>query len=644
LRPRRADGGAAAWALLKKEARQHWGASIALFALLALGVLILIGNALTDRRSTSLVEVALIYLWLFVPLAGVVLGNRLIVSEYQGRTQLFLEALPIGRAQSIAIKYAIGSGFLLASSALLIELTARLAAHSEPVSSRFLAILMVRSGAFVLCVWSFLFAFGFLGRFRIPLMILAGLLLVAIGGASDVDLRRFGPFALLDRLTFPFERQVLPLGAVVVTLAIAAGLTAVGFALGLVREGSLAESLSRRMSTRERSMAGMLIFAAIVALSILHGRRAKPPYAFSGSAVLKSARVPVEVLYVDEDARADAAALLAALESDLAELRAALDWRELPPVRIAQRADLDARTFDSAKLTDADGLLVRANLRLLSGPSQLAFRAYIVREVLQLHSHGRATFEPRRWVHDGFARWWVERNAPAATSIAWARALWATRSRPVTLADLTTWTRFREEVGEPIAEGIAYSGLVSLEGLGGKLEVLALARALYQRRTYQDSRESLRELWHPMAKDLEAATGSSYASFVAAWNRALDAGRATPAARALLDRVPPVRGWLTVEPGAGDIRTVHYGFVFASAPPPGTIVSLLHLQLEPVDVELVPARLEREDHPLAAGALTAEQRLTGRYGRGERVFFALEVESPLLDTPLRVLAQRRELP
>lgn len=238
------------------------------------------------------------------------------------------------------------------------------ASFSEPVDAPFLAILATRTCAFVFALWSVLFAMGFTGRFRIPIYLGLGLGLAVLGGMTDFDLRRFGPVAVASPQTMAHERVVLPVRAITESLAFGSAWTVTAFALALIREGSVAESLARRMSQKEKSLVGMLFLGLIVAVSFLDRKKTKQPLTFSNERyALTSAHERLEVLFLHGAARADAEALLAALEADLVGLRRALDWQSTPPLRVALREGLDPGTFERGWVSKRDGVLLRANFR-----------------------------------------------------------------------------------------------------------------------------------------------------------------------------------------------------------------------------------------------------------------------------------------
>ncbi len=639
-------------ALLGKEIRQHAAAGVALAVCLGGAYLLLLAGTMWGVETVSVMQTHATFL-VFLSFAGVVLGNRLVVGEYYGRTQLFVEALPLARWEMVALKYLLGLALLLLAAGLSLAVTAVAALSREAIDARFLGIVGARSGAFVYFVWSFFFAMGFIGRFRIPVYAAAVLALVIVDQMTALELQRFGPIAMLDDL--PFEREVLPARAAAVTVASGAGLTALAFVLALIHEGSVAETLARRMSQREKAVIGVLFVALILALTFLDERRDKEPYAFEDEEVVRSEALPLAVLYLLPERRGDAQALLGRLEDDLGALALTLDWRDPPAVRVAYGPSLDAGIYDRAELADNDGILVRANFVPAAGFDPRDLSAHLAGLMLDEATRGRARFEPKAWLRDGFAIWWSLRgrqtgDAPEALEVlcrdgseTLLRALWATRDAPPAEDALASWLRTRERHGEDLAAAVAASGLLVLEQARGRAAVLGVAREVLGRRPHEDLRELIYEWRHPMAAVFEQATATAWSGFVAEWAAELERLRAATACRRALAGVAEGTGTLDVEDGGGAVRDIVFGFRFSRPPPAGTLVTLLHGRLTPFDDELERRDLRRIEKLWPAEAREAEWRLPGFYGRGSRAFLALEVESAVLGCPLRLHAERRVL-
>jgi hypothetical protein len=86
---------AATIALFRKELRQHGPALVGVSALLVL--VWLMGSATQDKEARVLSALQLVPSFAAVALsaAALYLGHRLVVAEYYGRTQRFVESLPV---------------------------------------------------------------------------------------------------------------------------------------------------------------------------------------------------------------------------------------------------------------------------------------------------------------------------------------------------------------------------------------------------------------------------------------------------------------------------------------------------------------------------------------------------------------------
>jgi hypothetical protein len=650
--------------LLTKELRQNALALAALALTMPLAyAVVALGTAAAPDTVTPLMTHA-VFLWGFVPLSGLVLGNRLVVLEYHGRTQLFVEALPVRRIEMVAVKYVMGLAILWAIATGELLVTTLLAARSEPIGPRFLGLMALRTTVFVFCAWSLLFAMGFLGRFRVPLYVGMLVVLFVLDSLTELEISRFPVFALVGQ-QLVLDRESMPWADLGWTFGLGMAWVATAATLALIDEGSVAESLARRMTFREKAVAGALFIAAMLATTVLEERRDQAPFAFRDQAVLRSRVVPLEIFYVREGARADAEALRARLEADLVELGTALgrgpgagEHARMPAVRVALRESLDAETFETVGLAKNDGVLVRADFRRTSAwdaEGQRAFRAYLVREALREMTDGRAGFEPRAWVHDGFSRAWVDRDRAGACleapegCPALLRALWATRGgRRVRARDLREWFRTRERDGEAVAWGLASSGVLVLGRDHGQAAVTALARRLYGRTPSRGTRELVREWLHPLPALFREAAGLHLDRFLDEWNTELDRLRTRAAVAAELARVPEAEADLVVERGEGRIRDLVAHVRLEGADPEGgeVVATMLHGEIGPFDRPLERHELRRDERVLAAEALesgAAELRLAGQYGPGVRVFAALELDAPALGCPVRVLAERRDV-
>src|SRR5262249_31544709 len=111
--------------LVRKELREHRGVLVAMWTVCALGLLVLLA---ASQRQGSPVAAWRMLLLIFGSLLSLALANRFVVREYGGRTQLFLETLPMGRAQVITLKWLTSAVCLLVPMALAFGLILLVAA------------------------------------------------------------------------------------------------------------------------------------------------------------------------------------------------------------------------------------------------------------------------------------------------------------------------------------------------------------------------------------------------------------------------------------------------------------------------------------------------------------------------------------
>lgn len=631
-------------ALVRKELEQHVAVllGIALF-LPACWALLLLG-VFAAPTTVTYVEVHATMTRFFVVLTGLAIANRLVVAEYHGRTQLFLEALPIGRLEVFFVK--LGLGLVMLETVALGSLGATLLVASlrEPIDAPFVAILAARTSAFALFVWCFFFTMGLLGRLRFAIYLALLMLLLFIGTSTELELLRFGPIALVAE-DFPLERTRLPTSALLETLTFSAAWIALALVLAVMREGSIAETLAKRMSQREKVTIGMIFFAALMAIGRLDPPNERPPFELPEAGVARSSSLPIEVTYGEGDTRADAEALIARLEPELAALRDALGWELLPTIRVALAERLDGSTFEPVELGEDDGVLVRANY--VRGPEwdEDAFVSEIVGRAIDAHTGGRALWEPIEWPRDGIATWWPHRDDPTLPDVIVLRALWATRERGPDAARLHAWDRTLQREGERIGAALAGTGIQTIEETRGKDAVLALGRALFGEELPDDSRAVVSAWLSPTPEVLHDTTGLSEDELVQRWTGWLRAARARPPLAASIGGLPYGEATLSFERADdGALPTLVARVTLDRAPSPGTTVSLLHLGIGPFDDYVWPWEPQRDERAWPEGERTLEIRLPGRYGGAQRAWVSLDVEGTPLGIAARVAHARLEAP
>lgn len=231
-------------ALALKELREHWAVALLVVGIcLAAALLLVVNRVLTGGMGGAFDVLRGLLLFFGVPVA-VILGNRLVVHEYKGRTQLFLETLPLRRVHMLAVKYVLGAALLAGLYLAGLALSLFLGMDSDPVGLRHLAIAGSRGAAWLWLAWSACFFLGLLGRYRHVLLVGAVVVLASLDSASTLELARLPPIALVDD-TFAYERVSMPWVDLGWTALSSLVLVLGSVGLGLVREGSVAARLSK---------------------------------------------------------------------------------------------------------------------------------------------------------------------------------------------------------------------------------------------------------------------------------------------------------------------------------------------------------------------------------------------------------------
>ena len=634
--------------LFAKELRQHGLALGGLTALLALAWGLLAFAQSREARVLSALELVPTFAMIPLVSAALYLGQRLIVAEYFGHTQRFVEALPVRRGQMALVKAVCGLVCLALWAAGGLLASARVGAASEPIGGHFLGILAARLGLYVFCLWGVVFLLALLGRLRLPVAGALVAFLVLLDRYTVWELGRFGPFALIARDSFAFERQHAPVAAMLQSAAVGLVAFALAWALIRVREGSIVESLARRMSPRELSTLMVLASGAGVAFLALRKEPDPAPFAFTTTQVVRAPRGSVEVAYLDEELRPAAEQLIGALEPTLQAFATALalPW-PLPPVRLVHGPEIDARQPRLVRSHPEQGLVLRVNLAEGSARARLRIVSTILHELTWARTRGRAALEPKHWLLDGFALYFAlhgrQAAAPAfdASDPTLLRAVAATERLPLRAGTLRDYAMPAEQLGEDLTEALAASGWHLLEARAGRQRALALARAAFDRRGTGDVRDLLHEWRDPLPVMFARTTGLDWNEFVASWIAALDQLRRTPP--------PPLPGRDLPRPTASATRAsadtgVGVELQLEAPLPPGTTCALKHRRLPPYDEPFSAEELEEAGFLWPAGETHVLRLIEGTYGRGERAFVALDCELAALGASVRFVAARVTVP
>ncbi len=514
--------------LLTKELRQH-GYTLTFLFVMLLGALALIsGNSMLRRAfGGGFAGVQMLH-HTYVPLVCLVLGQILIATEFRQKTQLFLEGLPLPRWRMLAVKFALGLVVLAGAVAAALFVAWQSARGSEALTPRFAALVALKSTGWVWFLYTLCFAHAFLGRYRMVFGVTLFFGFLALNG-SGVRLSDFGPFALVDE-RFAYERYVFPSSALAVAGVTGLGLAVLGFALGLVRDASVASLLAEKMSAREK-VAMTLIMVAVMSLSawLLDHYKTATPVRMPGA--FEAQRGVVRVFAsaaVDAPSREETAALERAAHRAAEELGALAEYlgcTSFPPVFIVHRRDLAAREYSNGELKPSQGAMVRVNLTA-PGFDESSLHEWLVRAALGAHTGGLAERERNVWPLDGLAAWWPGRGDPQIdagldpTSSSLAR-----KAMPAEFAarNLDAWHSLRRDATQLRASALAETGLDVLAQNHGDEARQRFLAAMFREVRPADSRGWFGDVLRSRSSRLRAAAGVSEDEFVAEWRAALEA-------------------------------------------------------------------------------------------------------------------------
>jgi hypothetical protein len=610
-------------ALVHKELLQHgWALAVVMFlSFCAYGLIVAVEMA--HGQSGSAFESARLFVMVMSFPASLILGHRLVVLEYQSKTQLFLEALPLSRSRMALVKYLLGLSVVFALSSAALATAWILAARGEAIEPRQFSIIAARTFAYVWFVYNFFFLMGFFGRYRITLYLAILIGLMGVELLTAWEFQRFAPLVLMDE-RYAYEGEVFPADALRTTLALGGIFVALALVLALTREGSVAALLAEKMSHREKVFVATLLVGFVFLVAVLDEKQKKEAFELQGAWTEERTGVAVRVAQGHGIGQEQARELSARVADELAGVREYLGLRELPPVFITFRRDLDADRYERGDLLEAEGVLARVNYGG-TGWDEQRFAAWLIREVLITSSHGRSKLEENMWVLDGFSLFWQTRER-AGTWIDEQpfalRALYGT-SAGFTEQDLRSWHLFRERVGADIASAVAWSGLSTLSGSQGPELTRIIIRAALAMNTPRDLRAMLHRRRNSVERLFEHETGLNFGEFLGEWQRELARGHDQLAAE--LQTIPVLVGEVEYEPLSSESRKV----VYRLSPGAGWdgYYSFLYCNLPPFDQELNMQLVRREKNSYLTAS---EGELPGSYLRGARFSWTFAAEIPAL--------------
>lgn len=585
--------------LLKKEIAEHWVALALLLALM--GFLFAVLAMAGIGKGSPAFEVFRTYLTLCVPFAAWFLGGRLVRREYGGSTQLFLDALPIRRSWVLTAKYLLGASVLAACVAPAFVLCWLAALSGSDVTGPLLGIMLLRTFAYLWFVHAACFVLGFLGRYRTMIVLLGFFAVALVSSKTDVEIAKFGPFALVDH-TFPFERSVVPTARLAATCAGAAVLTLVAYGLAALQEGSVAARLAHQMSQREKAFMGLIFVASLFGAFVFFEKRRKDPFAPPVAAEVATADVRVVVGAGSRMTEDEASGFAKSVHDQVDAMREYLGIGTLPPIFVFTRHGLDVNRFEHGTIENEAGVVVRVNYPAEGWDARL-FNSWLAVHLVGEHTNGNARREPTRWILDGFGPFWAGSSRgeePLDTDEQMLlRALYGA-PRGVSREDLDAWESFREREGEAVASAVAWSGLRVLALRHGAEVARAFLADALGTPSPKDFRAHFGDDARTAAERVERHAGVSYEAFLAEWNADLSAARERH--RSALDAIPRVTAAVeSVEVSAGS-RSIEYTATLTPAPPGTDRVRFEWIIAGPFNQAFEAVRVEADDVAYADAA------------------------------------------
>ncbi len=514
--------------LVEKELRQHAVALCFLFLGMAGGDFLLAASHRLSTVSGTPLEGFAVAVSILAPLICFLLAQILIVGEYRHKTQLFLEGLPLARWRMLTVKYALGLSVVLISVTAALGIALAVNAGRGAITARFLLILISRAFIWSWFAYAVFFLHGFFGRYRM-FVAMCVFIVIMLLIERGVTVSRFCALELVDN-SFAFEDRAFPTAALWQTAALAAGATALGFWLALLRDATVASLLAERMSAREKFTLSFICVGCAMGASYLHDKNDNgEPVALAGSFEID--RGPIHVAAtpaVDAPSSAELAASRK-IATDVAEdLAAAADYLScsaMPPIFIVHRRDFKGDHFENGDLKSGQGLMVRANLTAPDFHEPLLQR-WLLREIFLVKSKGRADLEKNAWVLDGFPLWWSEHQGAHASLATPSPELEQARSampQGFSTETLGAWYRVRKSAGAENAQALAWTGLSTLAATHGGEACRQFLASMLSRDFTKDARGWLRDVWNPPAHRFHTATGVDLVTFVGEWRAALTA-------------------------------------------------------------------------------------------------------------------------
>jgi hypothetical protein len=616
--------------LVLKELREHRWVLLALWLFSAIGLAGLL-HAARDEGSPLVAFRSLILV--LGGLSILTLANRLVVREYTGRTQLFLETLPVSRAQVVAVKWLTGAVLLVIPMAAGFAVTLHVAFAQVVLTSRFIQLIAVRGGTFLLFGYSLAFFVALTGRYRYALWGALILGALAVNTYAQFPLEQWPPIALVSK-SMVFERLELPVLDLMITWLVTALLIVATFILSLASEGSLVLALSQRMSPRERVVVTVAVISLVSLLGQLDARKPKPAFTLHNAITSGAGASQVAIARANRVTDPTARLLADKMSSDLQELQSYLSLSALPGMFVLPDASIDSDVFSRAALPSSDGVVLRAAISA-EHFDQEEFRAYAVEQALEWYTHDRAQREDRRCLLDGFTQWWIARASSARQDQLTQRAALAARLLHFESTRLDVqlrhWLMVREQLGDCLSDALAWRAVALLVEELGPDRFRRLTTMMFGKHLPDDARAAFLESSFSNAwRHADAPALPTFAEGLRTVLREDQAGSA-----ALPDAIVQEPVVFQAATMRGSAFEVHYRLGATNATHPPFAVRY---------AEIGPWQPEMDRESLARVDATRSGVLPRSFQRSTILFTAIELRDTHLACTLRLGARRWELP
>ncbi|MEM7277977.1 MAG: hypothetical protein AAF385_07615 [Pseudomonadota bacterium] len=643
---------ATARALLAKEWRQHRGLLlwVSIFATLMAVLLIAITSA--AGGVLSYLTIASLFAYPLLLLIALLFGQRLVAAEYYGQTQRFIEALPIKAGYVQSVKYLFGLICLWLLMIVVWLTCLYIASSTEPLSARFVGLMLVRLSAYVFAIWSLVFTLSLLGRLRIPLGVIFVLALILLDSYTRFELNRFGPLALINNELFALERTTVPVKELIISVLIGLGFAIIGLRLAQLRDGSFIESLATPLTRRAKSFIAVVLVSAVGLAAYFGPKPEADDFEFTSPQVVRGQHV--EVAYYWPQLEDQARELHDYLASQRAELNNLVKLDRALRVRISFDGTLDPYEFTTHFSNANSGISLSANYNAFDW-DRTRLGAYVWHQLLSARSNGRLYHEPRHWLLDGLAMWWARESAkPVQTT--------EIKTDPVMLEALflldrlgdanevfLQWDTTSALTGDDAALSIGYSALKILETKVGREALLNYLQSELELSGHGDVRDWWQDKKNSPEQRFERALGLSWAEFVDSWYESMELLATAPVYAQALAQIPEASVSIEPEVSWFGSRSIEYQVRMDKPLPENSECTALHLPLPGFDRPVGRSQFREEalfwpTRSSSEDGLSLTHTLKAGYGKFTRVYVGLECQLPQFPVPVLLASKRIEMP